>query len=268
VRERLLPIGLGRHGPCKRLGCGSAEGIRSCSFKALRVRLWCDGPIGKRLFWCRLLGLDQALAKPPRRRFGTIAATPNRLVWAFSLAWSLRVSVTLARPLRVSIALALGLPSPVAGPLLEPWRRELDFAGRLDRFRLGCAPARLTAAAALPVALAAWVALAIALFSPRARFHRSSAGLTVLDVLRLHVRDVQKTIAAYRKINECGLYRRLDVDDFALVNVAGVALVAGPFHIEFLENAVLDDGDPAFFRLKHIDEHFFLHAGSFRDLRR
>ena len=35
--------------------------------------------------------------------------------------------------------------------------------------------------------------------------------------------------------------------------------------LKFFENAVLNDGDSAFFGLKNIDQHFFLHANSFRD---
>jgi hypothetical protein len=36
--------------------------------------------------------------------------------------------------------------------------------------------------------------------------------------------------------------------------------VAGALDVKLLENAILDDGDPAFFRLEHVDQHFFLHA--------
>src|SRR5262249_38740336 len=48
--------------------------------------------------------------------------------------------------------------------------------------------------------------------------------------------------------------------DAAFVDVADVALVAGPFDVELFEYAVLEDGDATLLGLQHVDEHFFLHA--------
>ena len=93
------------------------------------------------------------------------------------------------------------------------------------------------------------------------------AGGSALEVLRFDVRDVEEAVAADRKIDERGLNRRLEVDDSSFINVTGVALVAGTLDVKLFENTVFDDGDPAFLGLFHVDQHFFLHAISFRDLR-
>ena len=82
-------------------------------------------------------------------------------------------------------------------------------------------------------------------------------------VLGLHVGDVQEAIAADGEIDERGLDRRLEIDDLALVDVTGVALVAGALDVQLLKDAILDDGDTAFLGLEHVDQHFFLHAGVF-----
>src|SRR5581483_2681768 len=82
----------------------------------------------------------------------------------------------------------------------------------------------------------------------------------VLVVSRLHVGDVQKTVAAHAKIDECRLDARLDVDDAALVDVADIALGTGPLHVELFQHAVFNDGDAALFGLQDIDQHFLFHA--------
>jgi len=163
----------------------------------------------------------------------------------------------------------LGFASPLSGPLFEPrrsrgwrsWRHVIRLRSRSRR-----ATAIITSAASLAVTtrLARPVAFPIA----RARFGLTAAGRIAIEVLGLDIRDVKKPVAPYREIDECSLDGRLEVDDPALVNVARIALMAGSLHVKLFENAVLDDGDPAFFGLKHIDQHFFLHAVSFRDLRR
>ena len=82
----------------------------------------------------------------------------------------------------------------------------------------------------------------------------------MLVVRRVHVGDVQEAVAADAEVHERGLDARLDVDDPALVDVADVALLAGPLDVEFFQHAVLDDGDPALLRLEDVDQHFFLHG--------
>jgi hypothetical protein len=89
--------------------------------------------------------------------------------------------------------------------------------------------------------------------------------MTVI-VLGLDVGHVQEAIPAYREVHERGLDRRLEVDDLSLVDIAGVAFVAGPLDVELFEDAVFDDGDATFLGLEHVDEHFLLHAGVFLSL--
>ncbi len=86
------------------------------------------------------------------------------------------------------------------------------------------------------------------------------------EVLRLDVADVQEAVAADAEIDEGGLDAGLQVDDAALVDVADVVVLAGALDVELFQHAVLDDRDPALFRLRHVDEHFLLHASSFRCL--
>jgi hypothetical protein len=87
--------------------------------------------------------------------------------------------------------------------------------------------------------------------------------LVPMIVLGLHVRDVQETIAADGEIDERGLDCRLEIDNLAFVDVTGVALVAGALDVQFLKDAILDDGDTAFLGLEHVDQHFFLHTSVF-----
>jgi hypothetical protein len=86
-------------------------------------------------------------------------------------------------------------------------------------------------------------------------------------VLRLDVGDVEESVAAHGEVDESRLDSRLEVDDLSLINVAGVTFVAGTLDIQLLEDAVLDDGDPAFLGLQDIDQHFFFHAVSFQGKR-
>src|SRR5439155_7366080 len=87
--------------------------------------------------------------------------------------------------------------------------------------------------------------------------------LQVAVVRRLHVRDVQEAVAAHAEIDERRLDARLDVNDPALVDVADVALVTGPFDVQLLKDTVLEDGDAALLGLHHVDQHFLLHAVPF-----
>src|SRR5205085_5447841 len=105
------------------------------------------------------------------------------------------------------------------------------------------------AAAAVPTAAAAVAAGALA-----------AAALQVPVVGRLHVGDVQEAVAAHAEIDERRLDARLDVDDAALVDVADVALGAGPLHVELFQHAVLHDGDAALLGLQDVDQHFLFHA--------
>ena len=80
------------------------------------------------------------------------------------------------------------------------------------------------------------------------------------EVLRLDVADVQKAVAADAEIDERRLDARLEVDDPALVDVADVVVLAGPLDVQLFEQAVFDDRDPAFLRLRDVDQHFLFHV--------
>src|SRR5439155_18699498 len=62
-----------------------------------------------------------------------------------------------------------------------------------------------------------------------------AARLEVAVVGRVHVRDVQETVAADAEIDKRRLGRRLDVDDPAFINVADVTLLARALDIKFFE---------------------------------
>jgi uncharacterized protein YjbI with pentapeptide repeats len=79
-------------------------------------------------------------------------------------------------------------------------------------------------------------------------------------VLGLDVGDVKESIAADGKVDEGGLDGRLEIDDLSLVDVSGVALVAGSLEVQFFEHAILNDGDATFLRLEDVNQHLFLHA--------
>ena len=71
--------------------------------------------------------------------------------------------------------------------------------------------------------------------------------------MRLHIADVEKSVAADAEIDEGGLDAGLQVDDPALIDIADVVIRAGAFDIKFFEQTVFNNGDPAFLRLRHID---------------
>ena len=83
------------------------------------------------------------------------------------------------------------------------------------------------------------------------------------EILRLDVADVQEAVAADAEIDERRLDARLQVDDHALVDVADVAVLARPLHVKFFQDAVFNDRDPAFFRLRNVDEDLFFHVFAF-----
>ena len=50
------------------------------------------------------------------------------------------------------------------------------------------------------------------------------------------------------------------IDDFSLVDVADVVVLAGALDVELFQHAVLHDRDPAFLGLRDVDQHFLLHV--------
>src|SRR5207249_1787255 len=88
--------------------------------------------------------------------------------------------------------------------------------------------------------------------------------LKVAVIGRFHIGNVQKAVAANAEIYERRLNTRLDVDNPSLVDVADVALLAGTLDVELLQDAILEDGNAALFRLEYVDKHVFLHENPFR----
>jgi len=80
------------------------------------------------------------------------------------------------------------------------------------------------------------------------------------EVLRLDIADMEEAVAADAEIDEGGLDARLQIDDASFIDVADVRFLAGAFDIELFEESIFNDRDPAFLRLRDIDEHFAFHA--------
>ena len=83
------------------------------------------------------------------------------------------------------------------------------------------------------------------------------------EILRLDVADVEEAVAAHAEIDECRLDARLQVDHHPLVNVSYVIVLSGPFDVQFFKDSVLNDRDPAFLRLRDVDQHFLFHVVAF-----
>jgi hypothetical protein len=193
--------------------------------------------------------LDQTFAKTARTPISTIAPAFYRKVRPFAIAASLFVAVT--------------FPSAVARPVFKSRRRGRNASTSRTKW----VGTRRRTSAIVTTAAPTGISLARV---PLARTGRLNLIVSALgsEVLRLDVRDMQKAVAADGKVDECGLNGRFEIDDPALVNVACVALVTGSLHVKLFEDAVFNNCDPAFLRLEHVDQHFFLHAVSFQDLRR
>jgi hypothetical protein len=218
------------------------------------------GPRWNRWRRCRqrrqVPGVDQTFAEPSGRGIGTIATASDRQIGAFAITSSIFIAVTVTVPLRFA-------PS-ISGSILEPGRSSRRWAEEVVRFDGRRGPALIAAPASFAIPFSPRVSLAVA--RACCRLVRGSG--TAIEILRFHVRDVQEAISTHRKVDERGLDSRLQVDDSPFINIARVALVTGALHVKLFEDTILNDGDTAFLGLKHVDEHFLLHAVCFRDLRR
>jgi hypothetical protein len=83
------------------------------------------------------------------------------------------------------------------------------------------------------------------------------------EVLRLQVADVQESVAADAEIDKGRLDTGLDVDHAPFVDVADVDVLARSLDIQLFEDSILDDRNPALFRLRYVDQHFLLHFVAF-----
>jgi hypothetical protein len=212
----------------------------------------------------QVLSFDESFAETPPGHFRPVAPAAYRLVGPFSVAIAFPISA--AFPVSISVAISVARAVPAAGGLaLSGWER-LRRAGRRRQLiaRFDGFSGR-GVAAVIPAAAAPWLTLA-APFSHRVLGVFGFAQMAI-EILRRHVGDMEKSVASHGEIDKGRLDGGLEVDDLALVDVARVTLVAASFDVELLEGAILDDGDPAFLGLEHVDQHFFLHAGSFPDLR-
>jgi ornithine cyclodeaminase len=142
-------------------------------------------------------------------------------------------------------------------------------AGKVNAFRTAAADAVAADALARKDAsvLAIFGAGNQALYEFRATFAAASVievfvriESSLTKVLRLHVADMEKAVAANAKIDKRRLDTRLQIDNGALVNVADVRVLARAFNIELFQQAILQDGDAALFRLGNIDQNFLFHV--------
>ena len=141
--------------------------------------------------------------------------------------------------------------------------RLVELVHTCFEFHLAAAAARATTATVATAAVAATVATTVAIAAP-ARLDRLVRIVAALaEILGLDVADVQEPISADAEIDERRLDARLDVDDFAFIDIADVIILAGSLDIEFFEYAVFHDRNAAFLRLRNVDQHFLLHVESF-----
>ena len=83
------------------------------------------------------------------------------------------------------------------------------------------------------------------------------------EVLGFDVADVQEPVAADAEIDKGRLDAGLQIDDDSLVDVSDVVVLPGSFDVQLLEDSILNNRDPAFFRLRDVDQHFLFHAATF-----
>ena len=89
----------------------------------------------------------------------------------------------------------------------------------------------------------------------------------VTAIRRQNIADVQEPVDTTSERHERRPNGRLDVDDFALVDVTEIRLSVGQLDVQLLQHAIFHHRDPAFFRIDGVDEHP-LHGGPLLDDRR
>jgi hypothetical protein len=102
----------------------------------------------------------------------------------------------------------------------------------------------------------------LAVFVPGGPGGRGLVWWYVMDV-GADIGYVEEAVALGADVDEGGLDAGFDVLDAAEVDVSDVTLGFCAFDVEFFEDVVLNDRDPAFFRLRDIDEHFLFHVLAF-----
>ena len=82
-------------------------------------------------------------------------------------------------------------------------------------------------------------------------------------VLIFDVADVKKPVAADTEVDKGRLNAGLNVDDFALVDVADIIFGTASFDVKLFKNSVFNDCDSTFLRLEDVDQHFLFHGTAF-----
>jgi len=78
-------------------------------------------------------------------------------------------------------------------------------------------------------------------------------------ILGFDITDMQEPVSAHAEINKRGSNAWFQVYNATFVDIANQIILAGTLDIKFLEESVFDDRNPALFRLRYVDQHFFLH---------
>ncbi len=76
------------------------------------------------------------------------------------------------------------------------------------------------------------------------------------EVLGFDIADMEKSIPTDTEVDEGRLNARFEIDDLAFVDVSDVVVLTGSLGVELFKNSIFEDGDPTFFGLRDIDEHF------------
>jgi len=70
---------------------------------------------------------------------------------------------------------------------------------------------------------------------------------------------MQEPVATDAEIHERGLDARFQIDNSPLIDVADIVVRTGPLDVKLFQQAVLHNGDAAFFRLGDVNQHFIFH---------
>jgi hypothetical protein len=79
------------------------------------------------------------------------------------------------------------------------------------------------------------------------------------EVLWFDIADVKEAIAPNSKIDKCRLDTWLDINNPTFVDISYPIVLAGALGVEFFENTVFQQRDPALLGLGDIDQHFLFH---------
>ena len=75
----------------------------------------------------------------------------------------------------------------------------------------------------------------------------------LLEIMRLNVADMQKSVVTDPKVDKNRLKTLFDIDDDSLVDIAYIVVVRRAFHIKLFERVVFNDGNAEFFLKPRVD---------------